>query len=104
MDFAPNEDEKLEPEAAPVDITLLDIYQLLDLFVVLLSQQAWRYLGLSVDPHKSQTQKDIVKAHLAIDCIIALVDKMEPNLTGEDRDRLRGLITNLQMKYVQQIK
>ena len=46
-----NESEKNEQEPGSVDISLLDIYQLLELFVMLLTEQAWRYMGLRVDPH-----------------------------------------------------
>ena len=106
MNSPPTEPEKAEPEpeAGPIDISLLDIYQLLDLFIMLLSEQAWRYLGLHVDPRPNETKKDLVRAHLAIDCIISLVDKMEPNLASKDKDRLRNLITELQLKYAQQMK
>ncbi len=98
------EPEKIEPEPRSLDISSLDLYQLLDVFVVLLSEQAWRYLGLTEDSAAKEGKKDMVKAHLAIDCIISLVDKMEPNLDSKDKDRLRSLITTLQMKYVQQMK
>jgi hypothetical protein len=98
------ESENAEVSPGSVDIALLDLYELLDLFVVLLGQQAWRYFGLSVDPRTNVSKKDAAKAHLAIDCIISLVDKMEPYLADEDKNRFRNLITDLQLKYVQQIK
>jgi hypothetical protein len=98
------EPEKAEPEAGSIDISLLDLYQLLDLFIMLLSEQAWRYLGLHVDQRTNETKRDFVRAHLAIDCIISLVDKTEPNLASKDKDRLRNLITELQLKYAQQVK
>ena len=104
MNSPPTEPEKAEPEAGPIDISLLDLYQLLDLFIMLLSEQAWRYLGLHVDPRTNETKKDFVRAHLAIDCIISLVDKMEPNLASKDKDHLRNLITELQLKYAQELK
>ncbi len=104
MSLPPTEPEKTEPETGSIDISALDLYQLLDLFIMLLSEQVRRYLGLRVDPRTNQTKKDLVRAHLAIDCIISLVDKMEPNLASEDKDRLRTLITDLQLKYVQHMK
>jgi len=104
LNLPPTDPEEAEPEAGSINISLLDLYQLLDLFIMLLSEQAWRYLGLRVDPRTNETKKDSVRAHLAIDCIISLVDKMEPNLAGKDKDRLRNLITDLQLKYVQQMK
>ncbi len=102
MSSTHDESEKHESEPASVDISLLDIYQLLELFVMLLGEQAWRYMGLRVDPRTNEAKKDLVKAHVAIDCIIALVDKMEPSLTSNTKERLRNLITNLQINYAQQ--
>jgi hypothetical protein len=94
----------MEQEPSPVDVSLLDIYQLLELFVVLLSEQAWRYIGLRVYPGKNEIKKDLVKAHVAIDCIISLVDKMEPYVDDAEKERLRRLITNLQINYAEQMK
>ena len=49
-------------------------------------------------------QKDLVKAHVAIDCIISLVGKIEPNLGNSEIERLRRLITDLQINYDEQMK
>jgi len=91
-------------ETGPVDISLLDLYPLLELFIGLLSEQAWRYMGLRVDPRTNEIKKDLVRAHVAIDCISSFVDKIEPHLTSGDKDRLRNLITDLQINYAQQMK
>jgi hypothetical protein len=88
----------------PVEISMLDIYQLLEIFIMLLSEHAWRYIGLRVDPRTNEIKKDFERAHVAIDCIIALVDKMESHLSSEDKNRLRNLITDLQVNYAQQVK
>jgi len=103
LNLPSTEPEKAEPKTGSINISLLDIYQLLDLFIILLSEQALRYLGLRVDPRSNEAKKDSARAHLAIDCIISLVDKMEPTLDSKDKDRLRNLITDLQLKYVQQM-
>ena len=104
MSSTPSNSEKMEQEPSSVDISLLDIYQLLSLFVMLLSEQAWRYIGLRVYPGTNEIRKDLVKAHVAIDCIIALVDKMEPYLDDAEKERLRRLITDLQINYAEQMK
>jgi hypothetical protein len=104
LSSTPIDSEKMEKEPGLVDITLLDIYQLLVVFVALLSEQAWRYIGLRVYPGTSQIKKDLVKAHLAIDCIIALVEKMEPQIDDAEKERLRRLITDLQLNYAEQMK
>ncbi len=110
MNSTPNEsenpvsEEKTEQEPGPVDISSLDIYQLLELFVMLLSEQAWRYIGLRVNPSTNKITKDPVKAHVAIDSIISLVDKMEPHLDAAESERLRRLVTDLQLNYAEQMK
>jgi hypothetical protein len=48
--------------------------------------------------------KDLVKAHVAIDCIISLVDKIEPGLESAEIERLRRQITDLQLNYAEQMK
>ena len=104
MSSTPNESEKTDQAPSSVDISLLDIYQLLELFIVLLSEQAWRYMGLRVDPRTNETKKELEKAHIAIDCIVSLVDKIESNLASAEKERLRSLITDLQINYAQQMK
>ena len=104
MSSTPIESEKKEQEPSPVDISSLDIYQLVELFIMLLSEKAWRYIGLRVDPGTNKINKDLGKAHVAIDCIISLVDKIEPNLDNTEIERLRRLITDLQLNYAEQMK
>ena len=104
MNSMPNESEKKEQEPSPVDISFLDIYQLVDLFIILLSEQAWRYIGLRVDSRTNRINKDLLKAHVAIDCIISLVDKIETNLDNKEIEHLRRLITDLQLNYAENMK
>ena len=104
MSSKPSESEKKEEQPSPVDISFLDIYQLIELFIMVLGEQAWRYIGLRVDPRTNKINKDLAKAHVAIDCIISLVDKIEPNLDNAEMERLRRLITDLQINYAEQMK
>ena len=104
MSSTPNESEKKEQEPKPVDSSSLDIYQLIELFIILLNEKAWRYIGLRVEPGTNKISKDLAKAHVAIDCIISLVDKIEPSLDNPEKERLRRLITDLQLNYAEQMK
>jgi Domain of unknown function (DUF1844) len=104
LSSTPSDSEKKEQEPSPVDISSLDIYQLIEVFIMLLSEKAWRYIGLKVDPHTNKLDKDLVKAHVAIDCVILLVDKIEPNLDNAEIEHLRRLITDLQLNYAEQLK
>lgn len=104
MSSPPSESEKKEQEPSPVDISSLDINQLIEVFIMLLSEKAWRYIGLKVDPHTNKIDKNLTKAHVAIDCITSLVDKIEPNLEKAETEHLRRLITDLQLNYAEQLK
>ena len=104
MSSTPSESEKTEQESSPVDIASLDINQLIEVFIMLLSEKAWRYIGLRVDPRTNKLDKDLAKAHVAIDCMISLVDKIEPTLDDAETERLRRLITDLQLNYAEQLK
>jgi Domain of unknown function (DUF1844) len=104
LNSTPNESENKAQEPSPVDISFLDIYELVELFIMLLSEKAWRYIGLRVDPRTNKINKDLTKAHVAIDCIISLVDKIESNLDKAEVESLRKLITDLQLNYAEQIK
>lgn len=104
MSSAPIESDKKEQEPSPVDISSLDIYQLLELFIMLLSEKAWRYIGLRVEPSTNKINKDLTKARVTIDCIISLVDKIEPTLKDKEIESLRRLITDLQINYAEQMK
>jgi len=87
-----------------VEASFLDLYQLLELFVMLLSEQAWQHMGLRADPRTNEIKKDFEKARVAIDCIILIVDKLGPHLSGEAKDSLRSLITDLQINFVRQLE
>jgi hypothetical protein len=104
LSSTPSESEKKEQEPSPVDISFLDVYQLIELFIMVLSEQAWRYIGLRIDPRTNKIDKDLARAHVAIDCIISLVDKIESNLDNAEIERLRKLITDLQLNYAEQMK
>ncbi len=100
----PNNSEMKEQEPSPIDISRLDLYQLIEVFIVLLNEHVWQYIGLRVVPGTNEIKKDFAKAHVAIDCIIALVDKIEPYLDDSEREHFRGLITDLQVNYAEQMK
>jgi hypothetical protein len=99
-----SESENKEQEPSSVDISSLDINQLIEVFVMLLSEKAWRYIGLRVDPRTNKIDKDLSKAHVAINCIISLVEEIEPNIDNAEKERLRTLITDLQINYAEQMK
>ncbi len=93
-----------EKQKVGVDILTLDLFHLLQFFITILSEKAWRYIGLRVDPVSGGIEKDLERAHAAIDCIIFLVDKLESHLTAVESNRFRNLITDLQINYARQVE
>ena len=98
--------EKIESDknkSGMVDFFSIDLYSLLELFIVILNEKVWRYIGLRVDPQTEKINRNFEKAHLAIDCIISLVDKLENKISQDKINEFRNMITELQMNYVNQL-
>ncbi len=93
-------EEEAEPQ--PVDLTALDLDQLLGLFISLLVAKAWQYMGLRITPGKEDVEKDLAKASAAIDCVSYMVDKLAPSLPDEETAKLRGMVTDLQLNFARQ--
>ena len=95
--------ENKEPSGPQaVDLTALDIDQLLGLFIGLLSAKAWQYMGVRLTPGKEDAEKDMARASAAIDCVSYLVEKAAHYMPEEEAGRLRTLVTDLQINYAQQ--
>jgi hypothetical protein len=102
MNSADSVDEIQKPRF--VDISTLDLYHLLQFFITILSEKAWRHMGLRVNPVTGEKETDFGRAHAAIDCIIFLLEKLEPHLTENEKNKLRNLVTDLQINYARQIE
>ena len=96
-----NESEK-DKVGSTLDITSIDIYPLLGLFINILNEQAWQYMGLRVRPATQKVEKDLLKARIAIDCVIFLFDKLEPKLSNEEKNKMQALLNDLQINFVSQ--
>lgn len=99
-----NEQTAEKEKVKAVDISMLDTYTLLGLFINLLSVQAWRDIGLRMDPKTNEIKLDFERASVAIDCIRYLLNKLEPKLNQDELFRLKNLLTDLQLNFVQQSK
>ena len=92
------EAEKEKPST--LDITALDTYVLLGLFINILSNQAWQHMGLRVKLGTDKVEKDFERARVAIDCIASLIEKLEPHIPDAEKNVLRNLLADLQMNFV----
>lgn len=93
------ENEKKEKPDV-LDISSLDTYILVKLFINILSMQAWQHMGLRVKAGTDQIEKDFDRAQVAIDCIEFLIGKLENHIEENEKDKLRSLLRDLQMNFV----
>ena len=89
-----------EKEQSALDITALDTYALLSLFIGILSAQAWQHMGLRMKPGTDKVEKDFERARVTIDCVAFLVEKLEPRLPDAEKGKLRSLLADLQINFV----
>jgi len=87
-------------EAKIQDITSLDTYSLIGLFVGLLSAKAWETMGLRVKPGTDRIEKDFDQARTAIDTIDFLVQKLKSRIPEPDMSRLESLVGDLKLNFV----
>jgi hypothetical protein len=91
-----------EHEHEAVDIASIDIFPLLGIFINILSEQAWQFMGLRVRPATQKIEKDLDRARTAIDCVAFMIDKIEPQLSDVEKLKMRGLLTDLQINFIRQ--
>ena len=94
------EPERDDEKPPTMDITSLDTYVLLALFVNILSSQAWQHMGLRVKPGADNVELDLERARTAIDCIAFLVDKLTAHVQESEAKRLKNLLADLQINFV----
>jgi hypothetical protein len=93
-------EEKEKP--AQLDLTAVELDDLLALFIGILSEKAWQYMGVRLAPGKSEVGKDMAKARSAIDCVAFLTEKIAMGQEPDDARRLRSMVADLQLNYVKQ--
>ena len=96
------EDNQGKEAPQALDLTALELDQLLGIFISLLAAKAWQYMGIRLTPGKEETEKDLVKAAAAIDLVTVMVDKVAPFLDEDDVGSLRSMIADLQLNFARQ--
>jgi len=92
-------DRTEEHKSHLLDVTALDTYALLRLFVDILDAQAWQHLGVRVKTGTDKTEKDLERAKVVIDCVAFLVNKLEPHVAEQERNEMRRLVADLQINF-----
>jgi len=93
-----------EEKQVAFDISSLDTYVLLRLFISILSEKAWQDMGLRAKPGTEKVEEDVVRAKLAIDCIAFLINSLEPFIEDDEMNSLRNLLADLQINFAGQTK
>jgi len=82
------------------DITSLDTYSLIGLFIGLLSAKAWEMMGLRVKPGTDKIERDLDQARTAIDTIDFLVQKLKTRIPELERSGLESTVGDLKLNFV----
>jgi len=82
-----------------LDLSSLDIEDLIGIFVGVLSGKALEHMGLPVKEGE-EPEKDLTRASVAINSMSCLVDQLEPLVDEDVAKRYRSLVSDLQLNYV----
>lgn len=91
---------KEEEEPQTVDITALDVYTTLKLFLNILASQSFIKMGLLVNPRTNKAEKDMKQARTAIDTFEFILKQIEGNLNEEEKRHLNNVLSDLKMNFV----
>jgi ABC-type Zn2+ transport system substrate-binding protein/surface adhesin len=81
-----------------------DAYTTITWMIGLLASQAWLAMGLQINPSTGKIEKDLEQAKVCIDCAMSLSDRISAHLDEASRKELRGMISDLQVNFVNQSK
>lgn len=68
--------------------------------VLSLASSAVLAMGLEKNPHTDEYEKDLNLARFNIDMLEMLKDKTKGNLTGDEKQFIENVISDLQIKFV----
>ncbi len=65
---------------------------------------ALQQLGKLINPVTEKMERDLQQAHITIDMLQMIKEKTAGNLSGRERGLLDGVLTELQLNYVDELK
>jgi hypothetical protein len=106
---APTEEPAAEPQAEQAaqaagpqaEAPPPNVFEMLQFVTGLLAEQAWQFMGIHLPPGRKEPVKDLSQAKIAIDTVVFIADRIHPHLDDESRKAIRGIITDLQLNFVQ---
>lgn len=100
----PQAQERAETQRAEAELPPPNIFETLQFVTGLLAEQAWQFMGLHLPPGCKEPVFDMAQAKIAIDVVISIADRIQPHIDEEARRALRGIISDLQINFVQHSK
>ena len=97
-------EETAETGAEQAEIPPPNIYLELQFMLLGLSQMAWQFMGIRLAPGQKELIKDMAQAKLAIDTIAFLAEKLQPQMSEEDRKGIQNMVSDLQINFVMHSK
>lgn len=91
-----------EPQGEQQQMPPPNAYDMLGFCLGLLADTAWQLMGIRLAPGQKEAAKDLAQAKVAIDTIVFIADRLHPVVGEDERRALRGLISDLQINFVQQ--
>lgn len=67
-----------------------------------LSQAAWSWLGKQAHPGTQNVEKDLVQAKSMIDMLRVIQKKTRGNLTEKEQKIMDGIVSDLELNYVEE--
>jgi len=89
-------------EQQPQEAVPLDVYALLNYALALMRDFAWQAMGLVPNAATGKVERSLEQAQVAIDAASFLAEKLEPTLSEAERPRLRSMISDLKINFLQQ--
>ncbi len=100
----PQAEQRAEAPGPEAEMPPPNVFETLQFVTGLLVEQAWTFMGLHLPPGRKEPVVDMAQAKVAIDIVISIADKIHPHLDDESRRAIRGIISDLQINFVQHNK
>lgn len=100
--------EQTEPEEEPAAETPedeaplpeVDVFDMLRMALGLFAQEAWIGLGVQARPGASETKADLRCAHVAIDMVEVIAEKLGSEADEDERRAINQMLTDLRVNFV----
>lgn len=96
------QDEGRSIEGFPLE-ALTSTY-LVQCFIATLTAKAWESMGLVANPLSQEVKVDLKQARVAIDAVAALAPVIEGDMDAEEASRLKTLLRDLRINFVEKSK